>query len=106
VRTVLKLNFLKHGFGLWAVEIPESFRSQASSDLPSRVLKLRSRPASEIGWRLDAEHWKPRLCDGRCAAALAFGFRSLHVEEIVSSTVPGNVRSRRVMKNRYDALGK
>jgi len=93
----IEAHFLKHGFGLWAVRSPESFRSQASSDLPSRVLKLRSRlHRDRLAPRRRA--LEPRYATEGARAALAFGFRSLHVEEIVSSTVPGNVRSRRVME--------
>jgi RimJ/RimL family protein N-acetyltransferase len=55
-------------------------------------------PCVEVGWRLAAEHWGKGYAPEGARAALAFGFQVLGLEEIVSFTVPGNVRSRRVME--------
>jgi RimJ/RimL family protein N-acetyltransferase len=55
-------------------------------------------PCVEIGWRLDAAYWNRGYASEAARAALEFGFASLHLEEVVSFTVPGNVRSRRVME--------
>ena len=55
-------------------------------------------PCVEIGWRLDPEHWNRGYATEGARAALDFGFVSLQLAEIVSFTVPENVRSRRVME--------
>jgi RimJ/RimL family protein N-acetyltransferase len=54
-------------------------------------------PCVEIGWRLAAEHWGRGYATEGARAALAFGFETLGLEEIVSFTAPGNTRSRHVM---------
>lgn len=55
-------------------------------------------PCVEIGWRLAADYWGRGYATEGARAALEFGFETLKLEEIVSFTVPGNVRSRRVME--------
>ena len=55
-------------------------------------------PCVEIGWRLSADHWNRGYATEGARAAMAFGFETLGLSEIVSFTVPGNVRSRRVME--------
>jgi RimJ/RimL family protein N-acetyltransferase len=55
-------------------------------------------PCVEVGWRLSAEHWNRGYATEGARAALTFGFETLDLREIVSFTVPGNARSRRVME--------
>ncbi len=55
-------------------------------------------PCVEIGWRLAKEHWGQGYAIEGARAALAFGFTALKLDEIVSFTVPANLRSRRVME--------
>jgi len=55
-------------------------------------------PCVEIGWRLARPWWGQGLATEGARAALAYGFERLGLPEIVSFTVPGNVRSRRVME--------
>jgi ribosomal-protein-alanine N-acetyltransferase len=52
----------------------------------------------EIGWRLAAEYWGRGYATEGARAVLTFGFQTLALGEIVSFTVPGNVRSRQVME--------
>jgi RimJ/RimL family protein N-acetyltransferase len=91
-------HFERHGFGLWAVEIPGITRFAGFIGLSIPHFEAPFTPCIEIGWRLDAEHWDSGYATEGARGALAFGFNSLHVEEIVSFTVPANVRSRRVME--------
>jgi RimJ/RimL family protein N-acetyltransferase len=58
-------------------------------------------PCTEIGWRLAKAAWGHGYATEGARAALAYGFESLALDEIVSFTVPANLRSRRVM----DKLG-
>jgi RimJ/RimL family protein N-acetyltransferase len=57
-------------------------------------------PCVEIGWRLAAAFWNQGYATEGAREALRFGWElsSPRLEEIVAFTVPGNVRSRRVME--------
>ena len=55
-------------------------------------------PCVEIGWRLAFDHWDKGYAQEGARAALAFGFEKLRLEEIVSFTTVGNLRSRHVME--------
>jgi RimJ/RimL family protein N-acetyltransferase len=55
-------------------------------------------PAVEIGWRLAFEHWGKGFATEGARAARRHAFETLKLEEVVSFTVPANLRSRRVME--------
>ena len=55
-------------------------------------------PCVEIGWRLAAGHWGKGYATEAARAVLDYGFGSLGLKEIVSFTVPANVRSQAVMQ--------
>jgi ribosomal-protein-alanine N-acetyltransferase len=55
-------------------------------------------PCVEIGWRLAAEHWGHGLATEGAHAVIGYAFESLGLTEIVATTVPANIRSRRVME--------
>jgi RimJ/RimL family protein N-acetyltransferase len=55
-------------------------------------------PCHEVGWRLGSKWWGMGLATEGARAALRHGFDTLGLSEIVSFTVPENVRSRRVME--------
>ena len=62
----------------------------------------------EVGWRLAAAHWGNGYATEAAHEALRVGFEEVGLDEIVSFTVPQNVRSRRVMERiglRRDAAG-
>ncbi len=94
----IEVHFQEHGFGLWAVEIPgvAPFVGFVGLSLPR--FEAAFTPCVEIGWRLAAEYWGCGYATEGAWAALAFGFESLSLAEIVSFTVPENIRSRRVME--------
>ncbi len=54
-------------------------------------------PAVEIGWRIRRDCWRKGYAAEAAAAALAYGFQELGLEEIVSFTIPANAPSRAVM---------
>jgi RimJ/RimL family protein N-acetyltransferase len=91
-------HFDKHGFGLWAVEIPGLAPFAGFVGLTTPRFEAHFTPAIEIGWRLAAEHWGRGYATEGARAVLAFGFEVARLEEIVSITVPANARSRRVME--------
>jgi len=91
-------HFARRGFGAWAVEIPEvapfaGFIGLAVPDFDAPFM-----PSVEIGWRLAAEYWGNGYATEGARAALAFGFDTLGLAEIVSFTTPDNLQSRRVME--------
>lgn len=94
----IEAHFEQHGFGLWAVEIPgiSPFAGFIGVSIPR--FEAPFTPCIEIGWRLDRAHWNQGYATEGARAALAFAFRWLQAEEVVSSTVPANLRSRRVME--------
>jgi RimJ/RimL family protein N-acetyltransferase len=94
----IEAHFERHGFGLWAVEIAGVTRFAGFIGLSVPRFEAHFTPCVEIGWRLDADHWNRGYAAEGARAALEFGFGFLQLEQIVSFTVPNNVRSRRVME--------
>jgi ribosomal-protein-alanine N-acetyltransferase len=91
-------HFHEHGFGLWALEVLGVARFAGFLGLSIPRFEARFTPCVEIGWRLDAAHWNRGYATEGARAALRCGFEALGLEEIVSFTAAGNVRSRRVME--------
>ena len=91
----------ERGFGLWALELPgvTSFAGFVGLTVPT--FEAHFTPCVEIGWRLARAHWGHGYAREAAGAAVRFGFEVLRLTEVVSMTVPGNARSRRVM----EALG-
>lgn len=91
-------HFETHAYGLWAVE----FRGRAPFigfiGLAVPDFETSFTPCVEVGWRLAHPWWGKGLATEGARAAMAHGFERLGLNEIVSFTVPGNVRSRRVMQ--------
>src|SRR6202161_397654 len=89
--------FRREGCGLWAAELKEtkSFIGFIGLNVPSYPLPFS--PCVEIGWRLAFDYWGKGYAQEGARAALAFGFEKMRLEEIVSFTTVGNVRSRHVM---------
>jgi RimJ/RimL family protein N-acetyltransferase len=104
----IETHFENHGYAQWAVEIPSvaPFAGFVGLNIPR--YETRFTPCVEVGWRLAAEFWGHGYATEGARAALAFGFNELKLDEIVSYTVPANVRSRRVMERigmRHDVAG-
>jgi RimJ/RimL family protein N-acetyltransferase len=87
----------ERGWGLWAVEVPgvTSFAGFVGLAAADRVL---GRPAVEVGWRFDRAWWGHGYATEGAREALRVGFEVIGLAEIVSFTVPANVRSRAVME--------
>ena len=94
----IEAHFQKHNFGLWAVEIPSVVPFAGFIGLSIPGFEASFTPCVEIGWRLAPDYWNQGYATEGAQAALAFGFMSLQLEQIVSFTVPDNLRSRRVME--------
>ena len=87
----------EHGWGLWAIEVPGVAPFVGFTGLwpATHVLGYESR---EVGWRLAREHWGHGYATEAAREAVRFGFLDHGFDEIVSFTVPANLRSRAVME--------
>jgi len=94
----IETHFAEHGFGLWAVEIPGVTPFAGFIGLAIPRFTAPCMPCVEIGWRLAAEYWNRGYATEGARAVLDYGFGPLGLAEIVSFTVPDNIRSRRVME--------
>src|SRR5579871_5296343 len=87
----------EQGWGLWAVEVPAVAEFIGFIGIVQVPFEAHFTPAVEIGWRLAYEFWGKGYALEGAQASLKFGFETLQLEGVVSMTVPGNIRSRRVM---------
>jgi len=94
----IEAHFDLHGFGLWAVEVVGVAPFAGFVGLAVPRFEAHFTPCVEVGWRLAAEHWGHGYATEGARAALAFGFQTIGLDEIVSFTVPANLRSQRVME--------
>jgi RimJ/RimL family protein N-acetyltransferase len=94
----IEAHFAQHGFGLWAVEVPGITPFAGFIGLSIPPFKAHFTPCIEVGWRLGAPYWNRGYATEGALGALEFGFTQLGADEILSWTVPSNVRSRRVME--------
>jgi len=94
----IEAHFQRHGYGLWAVEIPNvtSFAGFVGLNIPG--FQTHFTPCHELGWRLAAEHWGQGFATEGARAAVRFAFEALALAQIVSYTAVENLRSRRVME--------
>ena len=90
-------HWAERGFGLWAVERADG-AFLGFTGLAQWTFEAPFMPAVEVGWRLARSAWGHGYATEAARAALRFGFETIGLAEIVSFTVPDNVRSRRVME--------
>ncbi|MHC5538838.1 GNAT family N-acetyltransferase [Singulisphaera rosea] len=90
--------FREQGYGLWAVEVSGEVSFIGFVGLHHIRFEASFTPAVEVGWRLARGHWGKGYATEAARASLRFGFDQLGLKEIVSFTVPHNVRSRAVME--------
>jgi RimJ/RimL family protein N-acetyltransferase len=94
----IQRHFEYHGFGLFAAELraDQSFIGYIGLSIPRFDAPFM--PAVEIGWRIAALHWGCGLATEGAREVLRFSFESAGLDSVVSFTVPGNIRSLRVME--------
>ncbi len=90
--------FAAHGFGLWAMVGGADGELIGFTGLVVPGFLAPFTPAVEIGWRLRRSAWGQGLATEAAQAALNFGFGRAGLEEVVSFTSLGNVRSQAVMR--------
>jgi ribosomal-protein-alanine N-acetyltransferase len=91
-------HFARHGFGKSAVEVIGACNFVGYVGLSVASFEAPFTPCVEIGWRLAFEHWGLGYATEGAQAVLAYAFGELNLDQVVSFTVPENVRSRNVME--------
>jgi RimJ/RimL family protein N-acetyltransferase len=92
-----RAHFDEHGFGLWAVEVVDTGAFIGFTGLAVPTFDADFTPAVEVGWRLAREAWGYGYATEAARAALAVGFATFDLDEIVSFTSVPNTRSQAVM---------
>jgi RimJ/RimL family protein N-acetyltransferase len=88
----------RDGFGLWAVERREDGAWLGMTGLAAPSFEAPFTPCVEVGWRYPVGAWGHGYATEAARAAVAFGFQTLGLEEILSWTTVANQRSRAVME--------
>jgi RimJ/RimL family protein N-acetyltransferase len=94
----IEASFETHGYGLWALELPEGSPLVGCAGIAQVAIDVPFAPAVELAWRLDRAHWGRGLASEAARAAAQFAFGELAVAELIAYTAQGNARSRRVME--------
>lgn len=94
----IRAYFDQHGYGLWAVEVVGAAPFIGYVGLSTPRFDAPFMPAIEIGWRLAFDYWGKGYAREGAAAALACGFETAGLQQIVSFTTKANRRSWRVME--------
>jgi len=92
----IEAHWEEHGWAQWAIEVPGVAPFIGYVGLwPADYVE----PGMvEVGWRLAREHWGHGYATEAAREGLRFGFEDVGLDEIVSFTVPQNIRSRAVME--------
>jgi RimJ/RimL family protein N-acetyltransferase len=88
----------EHAWGFWAVELKRTRDFIGSIGLLIPRAKLPFAPCVEVGWRLAPLHWGNGYATEGARSALAVGFDTLELDEILAFTSVLNRRSRAVME--------
>jgi RimJ/RimL family protein N-acetyltransferase len=94
----IQAHFDEHGFGLCAAEHRASGALMGFIGLLVPKFEAPFIPAVEIGWRLGFEWWGQGLATEGAREMVRFAFEDIGLEELISFTALGNLRSRRVME--------
>jgi RimJ/RimL family protein N-acetyltransferase len=91
-------HFNLRGFGPFAVELLENHSFMGFIGLSIPNFDAPFMPAVEVGWRLAFDCWGRGLATEGARSVIRYSFDELGLDSLVSFTVPGNLRSRRVME--------
>jgi RimJ/RimL family protein N-acetyltransferase len=94
----IESHFQEHGFGLCAAELRETGAFIGFVGLAIPSFEAHFTPCVEIGWRLGAEYWGQGLATEGAREMVRYAFEVVKLNQLVSMTVPANMRSRRVME--------
>lgn len=85
-------------FTLWATELKATGELIGYIGLNYTDWPAHFTPTVEVGWRLGSQYWGNGYATEGAKACLNYGFNKCGLQEIVSFTVPANMRSIRVME--------
>src|SRR3990167_3613695 len=91
-------SFEEERFCLFAVELKSSHEMIGFIGLSEPPWESHFTPCVEVGWRLGSQYWGKGYATEGALAVLDYGFNKIGLSEIVSFTVPANVRSISVME--------
>lgn len=94
----LQSNIAQKGFGLFACALKETDECIGFVGLHIPQFESHFTPCVEIGWRIHSIYQGKGYATEAARAVMQFGFEQLELEEIVSFTVPMNIKSQNVMK--------
>jgi RimJ/RimL family protein N-acetyltransferase len=86
------------GWGFWALEEKATSEFIGFTGIHVPIAELPFSPCVEIGWRLRHSSWAKGFAFEAAEKVLGFSFQNLGLDEIVSYTSVGNLRSRKVME--------
>lgn len=90
--------FIELRYTLWAVEEKQTQALIGFVGLSSPSWQAHFTPCVEIGWRIGSQYWGKGYATEAARAVLEYGFNIIGLPELVSFTVPQNIRSTGVMK--------
>lgn len=88
----------EQSYTLWAACLKETRELIGFIGLNYTTFESNFTPAVEVGWRLGSQYWGKGYATEGAKASLEYGFKQCGLKEIVSFTVPANVKSLRVME--------
>ncbi len=88
----------KNGYTLWAACLKETGELMGFIGLNYTDWASHFTPAVEVGWRLGSQFWGKGYATEGAKACLEYGFKKYGLKEIISFTVPANIRSIHVME--------
>lgn len=94
----LEAHRAEHGFGPWAIEVVGGAPFVGFVGLARVGFEAPFTPAVEILWRLTRAAWGHGYASEAAREACRVAFAELGLPELVSFTVPANLRSRAVME--------
>ena len=94
----IEAHFRHYGFGLCAVELQRDHSFAGFIGLAVPTFEAHFTPCIEIGWRLAADCWGRGLAIEGAGRMVQYASEVLRLNNLVSFTVPANIRSQRVMK--------
>jgi ribosomal-protein-alanine N-acetyltransferase len=91
-------HFDSHGYGLWVMERKDDHAFLGFTGLAIPAFETKFTPCVEIGWRMAHAFWGQGYVTEAARAVVQLAFTELGLRELVSFTVPANIRSRAVME--------
>jgi RimJ/RimL family protein N-acetyltransferase len=94
----IEAHFAKYSFGPYAAELKSTGEFIGFIGLGVPDFGAPFAPCVEILWRLAVRFWNLGLATEGARAVLDYAFSTVGLKEVVSFTLPANIRSRHVME--------